>query len=333
MIELLQNYCDNVIKEEIDVLSKTSLRELYKAAFDYKREVIEQDFGDRTSDEQFQAIYSEIKLLDELGLSGSENYRTLVTDQAERKKINKKYQESEDTKNYLKYLQSYFGDFGFLAMSFRQFAKALGGRYRLTTLKNYQGKVSSKEIQKLSGLRDSIFRMESDNSQRPVKKAKLNTLREGNVTGFDLDGINASYLLQVIYGEYQGDQCLVDWLQTENCLFQASHKIDEKHVVTLDCLDDNDLFQLFIDSGNLSPQANLIYVMDYPGSPDEITLTVNFIKPNDFLVAIPKSDVSGEFPPIIFQTFWDGVIVEEVLGYDQLKMINYNRNTDGLVVE
>ena len=60
MIELLQNYCDNVIKEEIDVLSKTSLRELYKAAFDYKREVIEQDFGDRTSDEQFQDSFYQI---------------------------------------------------------------------------------------------------------------------------------------------------------------------------------------------------------------------------------------------------------------------------------
>lgn len=333
MIELLQNYCDNVIKEEIDVLSKTSLRELYKAAFDYKREVIEQDFGDRTSDEQFKVIDDEVKLLESLGLSGSENYKTLVSDRAERRQINKKYQDSEDVKNYLKYLQSYFGDLGFLAMSFRQFAKALGGRYRFTVLEEYQGKVSSKEIQKLRELMESIIKMENENLQRPIKKARINTIREAGVTGFDLDGVNFSYLLRVKEGEYQGDQCLMDWLQTENCLFRAPSKLDEKHVITLDCLDDNDLFQLFIDDGNLSPQANLIYVMDYPGSPDEITLTADFVQPHDFLVAIPKSNVSGEFPPIIFQTFWDGVIVEEVLGYDQLKMINYNKNTDGLVVE
>ena len=325
--ELLQNYCDNVIKEEIDIVSKPSLRELYKAALDYKREVIEQNFGDRTSDEQFEVIEKKIELLKRIGLQRSENCRALESELSERRLINEKYRTSECTKRYLEHVQSYFEGDGFLAMSFRQFAKALGGKYRMTLLPDYGGQVSEKEIQKLSRLYEACEAM-SDDSYGEAPYALLNTIRKDGVTDFILnrDTYNYSAIAYIKEATYQSDPCLQDWLESENRLFRCS----PIHLATLDELEDNDLFQLYIDNGNIRPQGDLVYVMDYPGTPDDVLIDHDTVQPTDFLIAIPKTK-SPDYPPIVFQTFWDGVIVEAILGYDQLKMIDYSKN--GLVVE
>lgn len=314
---LLSYQKNNIIREQINLSSVDVIKDLYSCAAAYIDNNLKTGSTRVTPEIEMQALEDKIKRLTAIGLGSSKNVGRLKKEFEERSVANLKYQADKSLGMYLEKLQATLGQgLGMLVVSFADLRKVMAGKnYSIDLLQYYQGEFTEAEVEKLMLLSERL----SDFNGNVCKKEHLvgtNVVRNLEVPSTSYQTLGGSHnLIRVIDFLDGGNDPCGDVALKDNRIF-----VGEKELSDVTGLVDNDLFQVLLTHG--TGLGDDQYIFDFPGAdPSDISVEYMKVEKNQFMVASSSNDFIN--PPLIFQTFLDGVLVFMIPGYD-LNLIKYN---------